>query len=212
MSIYDGILIPGGGLLEDGSLPPWTITRLERALSLKNESRWYCLLSGGTVHKPPPLTSEGFPIFESRQAAEYIVNAGIDPARVLAETCSYDTIGNAYFSRLLFTGPLELSRLHIITSDFHLPRTAAIFRWIYSLAPLECGYQLTFEGIPAQGLSPEAFQARQRREERSLSELQPKIQTISTLEVFHHWLYSEHEAYTVNQQREHLSDKELESY
>ena len=102
MSQYDCIFIPGGGLLLDGSLPSWTIARLDRALSLISQTRFIAFLSGGTVHKPPPLDQDGFPIFESRQAALYLVRQDLDPAQLLTEISSYDTIGNAYFSRLLF--------------------------------------------------------------------------------------------------------------
>ena len=80
---FDCILIPGGGLLEDGNLPPWTITRLDLALKYRDQCRWFILLSGGTVHKPPPLSESGFPIFESRQAAEYLISAGLDPKQII---------------------------------------------------------------------------------------------------------------------------------
>jgi len=126
MNIVDCILIPGGGLLEDGSLPPWTLARVDRALALKDHCHWIAFLSGGTVHKPPTLNHKGYPVFESRQAASYLVEAGLDPNRLLTEICSYDTIGNAYFSRLLFSDPLHFKKLHVITSAFHFPRTKAI--------------------------------------------------------------------------------------
>ena len=135
MHKFDSILIPGGGLLNDGSLPPWTVARLEHALSLKDVCRWFILLSGGTVHKPPPLDEGDFPYFESHEMAKFLVKSGLESARVLTEISSYDTIGNAYFSRLLFTEPLALKKLLIVTSEFHMPRTQAIFEWIFKLPP-----------------------------------------------------------------------------
>ncbi len=119
---YDCVFIPGGGLREDGSLPPWTIARLDAALEVQDRAERLITLSGGTVHKPPPLDPAGYPVFESRKAAGYLVGAGVSPERVLTEICSYDTIGNAYFARALFSDPMALASCLVITSEFHMPR------------------------------------------------------------------------------------------
>ena len=208
----DCILIPGGGLLEDGSLPPWTVARLEKALEFEGSSQWLIPLSAGTVHKPPPLDKRGFPIFESRQAAEFLAKAGVDPGRILTETCSYDTIGNAYFARTLFVDPLSLARCLVITSAFHLPRTRAAFAWVFSLAPLGLTYSFSFESAPDLGLDPGALAARQAREGASLEKLQDTARRIKTLGDFQRWLYSEHAAYAVGGDSESLSTEELSSY
>jgi hypothetical protein len=212
MEKYDCTLIPGGGLLEDGSLPPWTIARLKYALSVKDECRWFILLSGGTVHKSPPLNENGFPFFESRELAKHLVNAGINANRILTEISSYDTIGNAHFARLLFTEPLQLKNLLIVTSEFHMPRTKAIFEWVFHLPPLPFKYQLDFESTPNEGLSSQALAARIQREEISLENLRDTIQKITNLDNFITWLYTEHTAYAINKPSKPVSDDELKSY
>lgn len=212
MKEYDCILIPGGGLLNDGSLPPWTIARLEYALSLKNECRWFLLLSGGTVHKPPPVDADGFPLFESRELAKHLVRAGIKPDRILTEISSYDTIGNAYFARMLFTEPLNLNKLLVITSDFHIPRTKAIFEWVFRLPPISFKYHLDFESTLNEGLSSQALAARIQREKISLENLRKTIQDVNTLDKFISWLYTEHTAYATDKPSKPLSDDELKSY
>jgi hypothetical protein len=212
MHKFDCILIPGGGLLEDGSLPPWTIARLIYALSVKDECRWFILLSGGTVHKPPPVNADGFPLFESSELAKHLVNAGINSNRILTEISSYDTIGNAHFARLLFTEPLQLKNLLIVTSEFHMPRTKAIFEWIFHLPPLPFKYQLDFESTPNEGLSSQTLTARIQREESSLGNLWNTIQKINTLDKFIYWLYTEHAAYATDKPFTPLSDDELKSY
>jgi len=212
MQKFDCILIPGGGLLEDGSLPPWTIARLEHALIYKDQCRWFILLSGGTVHKPPPINTNGFPLFESLELAKRLVNAGISPNRILTEISSYDTIGNAHFARLLFTEPLKLKKLLIITSEFHMPRTKAIFEWVFHLPPLPIKYQLDFESTPNEGLSSQALVARIQREEGSLANLRNIIQKINTRDKFITWIYTEHSAYATNKPIEPLTDVELRSY
>ena len=210
--MIDCILVPGGGLLENGTLPPWTISRLAYALSLKDQCRWIGLLSGGTVHKPPPLDPNGFPIHESRLAAEYLIKAGVDPEKILTEISSYDTIGNAYFSRLLFSEPLLLRNLLIITSAFHMPRTRAIFEWIYNLPPSAINFNIDFVSTPDTGLSSEVLAARVQREKNSLANLEMTKPKITTLKEFLLWLYSEHKAYAPNLSPSPLSEDELKSY
>lgn len=212
MKKYDGILIPGGGLLDDGSLTPWTKARLELALKYKDECRWFILLSGGTVHKPPPLNEFGYPIFESRVSAKYLGKAGINPDRILTEISSYDTIGNAHFARLLFTEPLSLKMLLIITSQFHMPRTRAIFEWVFQLSPLPFAYQLYFESSPNTGLPPLTLSARDQREKNSLENLRNTIQKINTIDQFITWLYMDHAAYAPYKTNKPLSEDELSSY
>jgi len=212
MTELDCVFIPGGGLLLDGSLPPWTLARLDRALTLKSRTRWIGLLSGGTVHKPSPLDPGGYPVFESRAAANYLIESGLNPGQILTEICSYDTIGNAYFSRLLFAEPLQLKKLLVITSAFHLPRTKFIFRWIYSLEPTQGKIELHFESVPDSGLSAAALAARNQREKTSLKNLAETRSRIITLAAFTEWLYTEHGAYAPEIPEERLSSDELKSY
>jgi len=209
---FDCILIPGGGLKPDGSLPAWTTARLNFVLDLAAETTWIGLLSGGTVHKPPPLDPDGYPLLESRQAAAYLISQGIEPSKLLTEIASYDTIGNAYFSRMLFAEPFSLTHLLVVTSAFHLERTTAIFQWIYSLTPVEREYVLSFADVPDQGLSPETLQARREREKLSLNKLLPKIKSIRSLDGFNRWLYNEHAAYSSLPIKEQLTENELKSY
>ncbi len=212
MTQYDCIFIPGGGLQADGSLPPWTLARLERAQALISQTRWIIFLSGGTVHKPPPLNENVFPIFESRAAADYLVQQGVDPAQLLTEISSYDTIGNAYFSRLLFAEPIKMQHLLVITSEFHLPRTQAAFEWIYGLTPPRSAFQLVFESVPNTGLSPETLKARISREKNSLDKLRKTQLGITSLNAFQTWFYTQHAAYAVTSHPDKISDDTLESY
>ncbi len=212
MANYDCIFIPGGGLLPDGFLPSWTIARLDRAISLIPQTRFVAFLSGGTVHKPPPLDQDGFPIFESRQAALYLVQQGLDPTQLLTEISSYDTIGNAYFSRLLFAEPGKLQHLLVITSEFHLPRIKAAFKWIYGLSPLDVNYQLTYESVPNRGLTRKTLKARISREEKSLNTLLNTKKGINSLKDFQSWFYTKHDAYSVLSKPETADGDALESY
>ena len=176
-----------------------SILGLSPVVAIQQRTEWIITLSGGTVHKPPPLNQEGSPIFESHKAAEFLMASGMDPKRILTEISSYDTIWNAYFARILFSDP-------------HLPRTEAIFRWVYSLTPTRIENELSFESAPNIGLSAPALKARRTRENLSLENLDHNSQTIKSLAVFQRWLYTEHAAYSVSGLKEQLTEDELSSY
>jgi len=159
---FHAILVPGGGLLKNGRLPSWTKRRLDLAIERHNAKGYIIALSAGTVYKPPPLNGKGFPLFESVAAAEYLAARGINPKRILTEKCSYDTIGNAYFSRVIHTEPRGWSRLLVITSAFN--------------------------------------------------ELLATKRGIHTLEEFHQWLYSKHNAYATALNPRKLSGDVLRTY
>jgi|SRR6516162_1561591 hypothetical protein len=168
MAEYDAIVIPGGGVRENGVLPTWVERRLDRAIEL-HKGQFILTLSAGTTHRPPPLDSSGFPFFESIAAAKYLIDRGVPPDAILPETCSYDTIGNAFFSRVIHAEPRELRRLLVITSDFHVARTESVFNWIYSLKPIPFSFELTFEAVSDPSMDESVLRDRRERERLSLT-------------------------------------------
>ena len=103
---HDAVIIPGGGLT-DGRPHPWVLARLDAALLHSADTDFFLVLSRGTTHKAPPLDAGGFPIDESAASAQYLIERGVDSSRVLLESWSLDTIGNAAFARLMHSDPRE---------------------------------------------------------------------------------------------------------
>ncbi len=195
MGEFDAILIPGGGLAAGGALPPWVVNRLDRALELQGGALLIAL-SAGTPHRPTISDTYGRPLFESTAAARYLISRGADPEKLLTEACSLDTIGNAYFSRVIHVGPRGLANLLVVTSEFHLARTEAAFRWVYNLPPAPGPVRLTFEAVPNVGIASGALAARRAREQESLARLETLSARHRDLQSFHRWLFREHRAYT----------------
>jgi len=81
----DAILIPGGGIKNDESLPEWTKRRLNKAIELFSKKGYIITLSAGTVHKPPIINKDDFPIFESVAAANFLIKNGINHKNILTE-------------------------------------------------------------------------------------------------------------------------------
>ncbi len=211
MALYDAILIPGGGVEDNGEPHPWVKARLDHAIKM-HDAEYFITLSAGTVHKRSPLDEHGSPIFESIAAARYLMRHGIHPDAILTETCSYDTIGNAYFSRVIHIEPAGLRRLCVITSAFHMPRTRAIFEWLYSLDTPDGGYHLTFEAVPDIGIAADDLQARLAKEASSLKQFQKNVATIASLRACHQWLFTEHAAYTLGLEVDRMTGKTLNTY
>ena len=193
----DLILIPGGGVR--GNQPPeWVKRRLVRAAEIARQQPKVGIvtLSKGTPHKAIPHGEDGRSLYDSVVARDYLTKElGIDPRRVMAESNSRDTIGDGYFSRKMFAEPLGARRLHIITSDFHLPRVREIFSWAYNMGAKRDQYQLTFEGVSDIGLDQEMIAARIEKEQSRIEHLQGTKSRVSTMDQLTKWLYTEHAAY-----------------
>lgn len=137
---------------------------------------------------------------------------GIAPERVWSETCSYDTIGNAYFSRVIHTDPSRLRRLHVITSQFHIRRVRLIFNWIFS-----CDYDryhLSFEATPDVGIDPDSLRARIEKEVSSTRDLNKIIPSLRSLRDVHDYMFTKHDAYRQHCSRDgfHPSTDAVETY
>lgn len=124
------------GLMEDGGLPPWVVRRLEVGAGLALQQERACpvvCLGGGTPHKPPVLeTSSGHVIHEATACAKFLLHAGLPATRILKEISSYDTVGNAFFSLTIHAIPGRWRRVAVVTSDFHMKRSAALFQHIWA--------------------------------------------------------------------------------
>ncbi len=200
MAMYDAIAIPGGGVCAGGKLPPWVTPRLDRALAVAGGA-YLMPLSAGTPHRAPPLDEHGFPWTEARAGARYLAAHGVDRERILMEESSYDTIGNAYFSRMIHAAPRGFARMLVITSAFHMPRTEAIFRWVYGLEGPGAPCAVDFEEVPDCGIDPQALAARGEKERMALDALAALRAEIRTLAQLHAWLFAVHGAYSWQAER-----------
>lgn len=171
----------------------------------------FLTLSAGTAHTPQLNNANGLPVWESFASAHQLHAAWHVPKdRIYLETVSYDTIGNAYFARVLHADPWEWRKIVVVSSRFHMQRSKVIFDWVFSLpytssvpsssasSPYSSSsaYALTYIGAPDTGLDTDSLIARRDKERKSSDFVADTLsKRISSLQELHHWLTTEHSMY-----------------
>lgn len=131
----DAIVVLGGGVNDDGTLPLVAQARVRRAVGLYHAGIAPRLILSGRCG----LTASRPPVTEARAMADHARELGVDEGALLLEEESKDTLGNAYFTRLRHLEPNGWRSIRVVTSDYHLSRAAWVFQKI-----LGGGYDFSF--------------------------------------------------------------------
>lgn len=211
-SKYDSIIPLDGGLEKDGTPHEWVIRRLDKALEFYTGKELFLVPGRGTPHRAPPLDKYGFPIDEWKSSAEYLIGRGVSPKKILTERVSMDTIGNAYFTRVLFADPMHLRNIIVVTSALHMPRAKKAFNWVYGLKPLRFKYNLEFVEASDEGLDRNIVKIKTAQEKKNLRKLLPLVKKIRTMRAMHKFMFQEHAAYAYGKKIEKLRGKIVKTY
>jgi hypothetical protein len=141
------------------------------------------------------MDERGFPISEAHAGGRYLMGRGVEAGRILVESCSYETIGNAYFSRVVHAIPRAFERVLVVNSEFHMARTEKIFRWVYALSGPGQSCAVEFESVANIGVEAGALEARRAKEAAGIAALEPLLCGIQSLAQLHEWLFTSHDAY-----------------
>ena len=204
--MYDAIVVLGGSFIDINTLPTWVIGRLDYAISKNDVCKYYILCSRGTTHKPPAFDDKGYPYDECKIMGDYMIKRGISINKILLESWSLDTIGNAYAVLTQHCIPSNIRNLHVVTSDFHMPRSKSIFTKVFSLFPLDV-FNLSFHETDSElGIS--------NKEKQSFSSWIERSKKIYTLMDLHKFINFEHKAYMAlkNKESEVFSSEDLKMY
>eukprot|EP01064_Diplonema_japonicum_P018501 TRINITY_DN27193_c0_g1_i1.p1 TRINITY_DN27193_c0_g1~~TRINITY_DN27193_c0_g1_i1.p1 ORF type:complete len:270 (+),score=48.95 TRINITY_DN27193_c0_g1_i1:62-811(+) len=192
------IIVPGGGQTPEGP-PEHQKLRLNEAARLYREKKGevkILVLSGGTPHKPNPMDPHGFDIKEGECSAKYLMSVlNVPGDDILEEDFSLDTLGNAFWARTVHTDPAGFRKLTVVNNHWHMPRTKAIFDWVFSLPPVHtAAYSITYVEV-ADGLPDDILESRLEKESAALPGVTKLSNTIHTLSQFHAFLFRAHGAY-----------------
>ena len=191
----DLIIVLAGGLNSEGMVHPWVKRRLNRAVELHKIHDFVPILccGGGTYHKPPFLNDKQYVIHESTECANYLIQKGVNPVNILREWSSYDTIANGFFSLTTHVWCRNWKNIGVVTSKFHMPRSKAIFDWVYNLS--ETKYNLFYYRVSDKGIDESIINDRKAREKQSLQNVIKLSTEITTINQLHQWLFTKHNAY-----------------
>ncbi len=124
----DVIIILGAGLTKNLSLPKEAKQRCDKAIEVYHKYQPKYLITSGKysykLKKAPPKT-------ESQLMKEYLIDQGVPQKQILKEEHSKDTFGNAYFTKHYVVDIKKLTNIAIVTSDYHIPKSAFLFRKIF---------------------------------------------------------------------------------
>jgi uncharacterized SAM-binding protein YcdF (DUF218 family) len=151
----DAIVVLGRGVDPDGALPALAKQRVVRAAELFAWGVAPRLIFSGRCSL---MTETEPPRTEAAAMAEYAIGLGIPRRAVILEEESRDTIGNAYFVLRRFLEPNDWMSIRVVTSDFHIQRTAWVFQKVLGL-----GYDVAFSPSPSE-LDHATIAARGREE------------------------------------------------
>lgn len=166
------------------------------------------LLGAGTPHKRPVLDSGGHVLHEATAYASFLVQRGVPPGALLKEVQSYDTVGNGYFSALIHAVPAGWRRIAVVTSDFHMPRTRAVFDTCYALAGASlrfdpAWFDLQYFPVSDEDLfGQEVLAARAAKEAMAVVAWAANTAHMRGLPDLHAWLFATHLCYSVSRQHE----------
>lgn len=151
----DALVVLGRGVDADGALPLLAKQRVERAAELFAWGVAPRMIFSGRCSL---MTEAHPPRTEASAMADYALSLGIPKRAVILEEESRDTIGNAYFVLRRFLEPNDWMSIRVVTSDFHIQRTAWVFQKVLGL-----GYDVAFSPSPSE-LDHATIAARAREE------------------------------------------------
>ena len=212
------LVVLAGGVGEDGLPHETVLRRLQRAAQLYKAhkaatGRGLSIVcnGGGTTHKPKWVDGSGYSVPEAALMGRQLVQMGVSAEDIYAEGYSDDTIGNAFFARVMHIDVRpDWSRLRIITSEFQMKRTQAIYDWVFKgLQPLPAqGREVTYDAVDDVGAMPaHALRRRRDKEEASLRAfVSGDLVKLTRLSQLHDFLFRRHSGYT---SRGYLSKQRL---
>lgn len=219
VSRVDAIVVLAGGVGDDGLPHEAVMRRLRKAAEVYSQESanaggtppMVICNGGGTTHKPKWVDSAGYAVPEAALMGQQLAKLGVRMEHIYVEGYSDDTIGNAYFLRVMHFDPRpDWARVLIITSEFQMARAKAIYDWIFGLQSVGWHrHELSYESVAdTDALPPRVLRGRRAREAASLQTFtNGELVKRTRLAEVHDWIHTKHSAYTV---RGYLGKKPLD--
>lgn len=111
---------------KNGILNNETIRRINKAIEICSQRKTNLIITSGWAYRKDNSNTIG------RIVKNYISNNfKLENCKILVNTKSRDTVGDAYFSRTKLT-KYSISKITVVTSDYHIKRAKLIFNSFFS--------------------------------------------------------------------------------
>lgn len=130
------IVVMGFALDYYGGMQAELLGRMETLLSCAGQypNAYLLCTGGGTAYGNSYVTEAG-------QMADWLLEQGVDPARIIVENRSYSTELNAKYSlEILSRDYPQVNTLALVSSDYHLRRCRLLFQSVLALTDRESQY------------------------------------------------------------------------
>ncbi len=108
---FDAILVLGCGIDDQGELIDDARISVETAANLYQQRLAPLLILSGDISYKATFRT---PVSEAQAMKDYSISLGVPANKILVETESKDTLGNAYFTKTNLLGPLALHNIAIL--------------------------------------------------------------------------------------------------
>lgn len=153
---FDCIIVLANEMDPQGNLNPESLARIERGVELWKDNPSARMITCGWAYRKDSDLCIG------NVLKDYAIKMGVPAEKIIPELNSRDTVGDAVFTKLLIVNSTKWRKIQVVTSDYHVNRTAHIFRFIYGPEyEIEVAGSGQFDGPEKQKLekaSIEAFQ------------------------------------------------------
>ncbi len=107
---------------KNGALGKQTISRISHSVEIFKKGDYDFFITSGWDYRRDSKQKIG------EVMTKYLIkNFRIDQKKILTDTYSRDTVGDAFFIREQFVIPMNILNLTVVTNDWHMNRTKTIF-------------------------------------------------------------------------------------
>lgn len=129
--MYDAIIVLANLMNSRGVLNAETLARLSKATDILRADKAPLIVPCGWAYRDDSDICIADAMATHAQSA-----MGIPSHKIITETASRDTVGDAVFTKRNLASPLEWHRIIVVTSAYHAARTQEIFSFVYG-QPIE---------------------------------------------------------------------------
>lgn len=124
--MIDAVIILSNHMNAEGQLNDESARRASKGVEVFKESNAKVIITCGWAYRNDSSIAIG-DAFKHHLVERYEIN----DEKILVETTSRDTVGDAYFTKINIVDPSQWKRLIVVTSDYHVKRTIEVFNFVY---------------------------------------------------------------------------------